>query len=1025
MKPLKLSLQAFGPFVAKEEVDFSLLGTSPLFLINGPTGSGKSTILDAICFALYGKTTGNDRDAAQMRCDQADAKTLTKVVFDFSLGQKHYRVSRSPVQQRAKTKGEGLTEHKGEASLWKVDGEGEMQLVVGKKLREVTDEIEILTGLNVDQFRQVMVLPQGKFRELLLADSADREKIFSKLFQTDIYKRIEDSLKSRAGAISNDKKEHDNQIKGLLDGANLNTEDALEAQLKSQRSALSEAKDNKEAMNIVLQNALAQKRAAELLLAQHRELDITKARIQQQAQLKPEIELKQQKLDRAQDAQKISPVFEDLLRIEGDREKLLVEIEESEKKAVKLNSALEKITETLNQSKTDAEEVDGLKQLVAELKRYEQKVSELEDAETLYKQSEVAYRASSAHAENQQKKRDETVESKALLEKISTDIQKKLSKLGSRQVELQQFKQQITQMQKLDARKVAHDKLLKEQEKHQVELRKRERALDASVVFAKQQELSWHTAQAVILADELQAGEPCPVCGSKNHPEPASLVNDASFNETSIVTWKQVEHARKQLEEDRAAMQVASNRVSETDHQMNEAMKSILELEKDLGAAASEALADVKQHYETLRAEVDSLEKSRGELERTSKKIAQCNTAIDTLNDIVKQALEQAEVDKTRYTTHQVTVENIEKELPEKYREKNALLTLMQQSGEKIKNLDDSLKKAQLAHGECRTDVIKQETHYKGLLSADKKLTVQLSSAQCKWQQTIEGSAFDTQSQYTAAMLADDTQKVYEAEISAYREGLIHLHGQLNQQEKDLSDVVKPDLDSISQLCEEKQQHYTAAETVWKDIDARVNQLKAVKKKLKTAHDKRAMLEEAYAIYGTLSDVANGRTGNNISLQRFVLSVLLDDVLIEASRRLYIMTRGRFQLLRKQDKSKGNKASGLELDVEDAYTGKSRSVATLSGGESFMAALALALGLSDVVQAYAGGIKLDTLFIDEGFGSLDQESLDLAIRTLIDLQATGRTIGIISHVSELKEQMALRIDVISSKTGSTIKTVAA
>jgi len=220
-------------------------------------------------------------------------------------------------------------------------------------------------------------------------------------------------------------------------------------------------------------------------------------------------------------------------------------------------------------------------------------------------------------------------------------------------------------------------------------------------------------------------------------------------------------------------------------------------------------------------------------------------------------------------------------------------------------------------------------------------------------------------------------------------------------------------------LCEEKHQFYTAAETAWKDIDARVNQLN------KIAHDTSAKLEEAYAIYGTLSDIANGRTGNNISLQRFVLGVLLDDVLMEASRRLYMMTKGRFQLLRKQDKSKGRKASGLELDVEDAYTGKSRSVATLSGGESFMAALALALGLSDVVQAYAGGIKLDTLFIDEGFGSLDQESLDLAIRTLVDLQATGRTIGIISHVSELKEQMALRIDVISSKTGSTIKTVAA
>ena len=208
-------------------------------------------------------------------------------------------------------------------------------------------------------------------------------------------------------------------------------------------------------------------------------------------------------------------------------------------------------------------------------------------------------------------------------------------------------------------------------------------------------------------------------------------------------------------------------------------------------------------------------------------------------------------------------------------------------------------------------------------------------------------------------------------------------------------------------------------------MDSRVKQLKSVTKKLKQAHTTNKELESRYAIYGVLSDVANGRTSNKISLQRFVLSVLLDDVLIQASQRLSLMSKGRYQLLRRQTSSDNRKVSGLELDIEDAYTGKSRSVSTLSGGESFMAALSLALGLSDVVQAYAGGIKLDTLFIDEGFGSLDQESLDLAIRTLVDLQATGRMIGIISHVTELKEQMALRLDVISSKTGSHVNIITA
>ena len=201
--------------------------------------------------------------------------------------------------------------------------------------------------------------------------------------------------------------------------------------------------------------------------------------------------------------------------------------------------------------------------------------------------------------------------------------------------------------------------------------------------------------------------------------------------------------------------------------------------------------------------------------------------------------------------------------------------------------------------------------------------------------------------------------------------------------------------------------------------------LKRVADKLKAIQSEVDAIEAQYKVVGTLADVASGQTGNRVSLQRYVLGVLLDDVLAEASQRLLLMSKGRYRLTRKLDRSKGNKTSGLELEIEDAYSGARRPANTLSGGESFMAALSLALGLSDVVQSYSGGIKLETLFIDEGFGSLDMESLDLAIQTLVDLRKSGRTIGIISHVSELKEQMSQRIDVTPSDQGSTVSIVAA
>lgn len=233
-----------------------------------------------------------------------------------------------------------------------------------------------------------------------------------------------------------------------------------------------------------------------------------------------------------------------------------------------------------------------------------------------------------------------------------------------------------------------------------------------------------------------------------------------------------------------------------------------------------------------------------------------------------------------------------------------------------------------------------------------------------------------------------------------------------------------PDLQKLEIDLQEKSQLFTEKSQNYQQLANRHQQLQDLQTKLNQAHQHQAKLDEDYKIYGTLSEVADGKTGNKISLQRFVLGVLLEDVLSQASARLYRMTQGRYRLERPENqRAKNNRASGLEIEVLDEYTGKLRPVSTLSGGESFLAALSLALGLSDTIQSYAGGIKLDTLFIDEGFGSLDSESLELAIRTLMDLQSHGRTIGIISHITELRDHMNLRLDVISSRLGSCVKVI--
>jgi len=302
-------------------------------------------------------------------------------------------------------------------------------------------------------------------------------------------------------------------------------------------------------------------------------------------------------------------------------------------------------------------------------------------------------------------------------------------------------------------------------------------------------------------------------------------------------------------------------------------------------------------------------------------------------------------------------------------------------------------------------------------------LTTDIEQRQLAWAQQLTQAGFASEAPYQMAWLEDGPLSALVAELKLYHQRVAELTGRMAQSELELAQQSRPDLPALAHLLEAAGAQNNLARQSLSATTTERDSLLRVNKLLLENQSELAQVEADYRIYGTLSDVASGQSGNRVSLQRFVLGVLLDDVLREASQRLQLMSKGRYILKRKLDRSKGNKTSGLELEIEDAYSSATRPANTLSGGESFMAALALALGLSDVVQSYSGGIRLETLFIDEGFGSLDMESLELAVQTLIDLRKTGRTIGVISHVSEMREQMQLRIDIEPSPLGSRIAVV--
>ncbi len=1018
MKPLKLSLQAFGPFAGYQEIDFKLFGESPLFLINGPTGAGKSSILDAICFALYGQTTTDGRDASEMRCDQALADTLTEVTFDFELAANTYRVSRTPYQLRPKARGDGFTVENGYASLWQVLKNGELKLLVSKKLREVNVQIEAITGLNVEQFRQVMVLPQGKFRELLLADSRQREIIFSQLFQTRIYKRIEDDLKQQAKTIYYQVKSLNDQIKGILQTAEVNTEDEIQQQLEQIKPQLKSIVQQKEQAREAQNEALREKEQAQSILKQFAALAETRKKKSILIAQQKDIDLKQQQLNRAKQAEKIKPLFDDLQRNEKEKQQLETEIAQTEKSRQQAQTSFDEAQNDYELAKKAFNEVDRLKQDKQLIEQYQMKINQLQEAKNIAELSEKNCTASLQKINNLQQDQDLKIKAIDLLEQEILNVSQSVSTLELKRVQLTDLERLYVERQKLDELqgklKSQSSTLETIQKKFEIAAQK----ADKSKLAAKEQEMYWHSGQAIMLAKELQADKPCPVCGSSNHPAPA-LANENQ----QIVSHEQVKLSRKQAETDFEQSLKVEKELNFIKLELKQIEKDIKSTQQTLGDNAQLSVEKMNESLKQCKHEVSTLEQQQTGLTHKTETLKALKSASETLQLKLKEQETQYEVLKNQELQKQTAVTLLTKDIPEEYQDISFVQKQLLNISTVIQQLTEKLEKTDQLARESRLKLAEFDTSLKTLTKRKVDIIELLKNAKASWENTLKSSDFIDQQNYQQAVLSEKDQLEISAFITDFSKQLQELNGALNQQEKKLKNIKTPNLDSLIEIYNQKQESYQIIEKEWHNLDSRFKQLNSVQKKLHKAHKDNAELEAQYAIYGTLSDVANGRTNNKISLQRFVLSVLLDDVLIQASQRLSLMSKGRYQMLRKDVRSKGNKASGLELEVEDAYTGRTRSVATLSGGESFMAALALALGLSDVVQAYAGGIRLDTLFIDEGFGSLDQESLDLAIRTLIDLQASGRMIGIISHVTELREQMPLRLDVLSSKTGSTLKVV--
>lgn len=1013
MRPLKLTMSAFGPYAGTQVLDFTELGGRSFFLIHGPTGSGKTTILDAICFSLYGDTSGAQRDGRQMRSDHTDHSIITEITFDFAVGSETYRVRRSPDQERPKRRGEGTTSMPSDATLWRRTGfaREEDGAVLASGTKKVTEAVEKLLGFKSPQFRQVVLLPQGEFRKLLTADSRERQVILETLFRTEFYRRIEESLKEAVKALKSDFEKTSAKKTWTLQEARAESREELAERHQLHKEQLAEAAGKSAASESAYKKALEELTAGRKVQDKLDEQRDAQKFLAELALKKPEIESRRGELARARQAAGLS-----------DAENMLKVRRRETAEAAKYLSLKQEIKDRARAARAEAEnklalekekepEREAAGRALARLEELGGKMAALGEA-----------RASAAGAQKDllaaEKRRDQA---QLYLDKVRAAIKEKsqshleATALAARAAALEAA---CKEAQQISVKRKDLEELRQKLAMYQRELEAAAKACHlaegsfarAKAALYKLQE-DWNRGQASVLAKGLAAGTPCPVCGSADHPAPAR--SEAMLPSERDLKAKQEEVGRLEETRDRAREKLSSLTAQQAD------LKGRAEeLEKELGEKAVVDPALLK---------IAALETAElwQKAARAVESAASFSLELDVLKAREESVSKQLESFKEAYQgtlaafkAARAVVRERESSLPEDLRDPVCLQRAQKAARDRLQELKSSFEEARKAADGAGQAFAKADSAVKEALESLQTARERAADEERAFYGKLAAAGFKNLEDYQEAGRTRDEIQVLEKTVKEFDESLRAAGDRLERALQAAKGLKEPDLVKLTKAVND-------TEAVWKETLARVARLQELTgqergwlAKLLKIEEELRELENRYTVLGRLSEVANGKNKYGLTFQRFVLGALLDDVTIAATQRLKLMSRGRYHLQRTLDRARSNAAGGLELEVFDTYTGVARSVATLSGGETFLASLSLALGLADVVQSYAGGIHLDTIFVDEGFGTLDPESLDFALQALIDLQKGGRLVGIISHVPELKERIDARLEVYPTERGS-------
>lgn len=912
MRPLKLTMSAFGPYADENILELDKLGQSGLYLITGDTGAGKTTIFDALTFALYGDPSGASRETSMFRSKYADANTPTFVELVFEYGGKIYQIRRNPLYERPAKRGDGMVKETASASLIMPDS----RVIDG--ITAVNEEVKKIVGIDRSQFTQVAMIAQGEFLKLLLATTEERQRIFRDIFKTSYYRNLQEKLRQETSRAYGQKEELARSIEQYGQGILLDEE--REELLKMSDGGLTEKIEA----------------GKKLLLADTEYLMITEKEI---LSLDEKLIFLTKKLDEIAKGQKI---MEELQKTESaladEEKKNLVLLENLKAEEAKSGQIKEIEEEILNERKEMAaysqldEIISSLTKLALEKENLKKNLTSL----GLQREGLLML------LEETRKRLIELKGSRLALQEEET----KKSKIEERERKGLLLQKEAKDLEALE------QKLKKSQEDYKKAEKEAQEAKEKYGVKYK----AWLDGQAGILAQTLVEGRPCPVCGSLEHPERAQTPAEAPGRD-------EIDRLKETAEDADQGLVQASQRAGEYRLEYEARIKRLL---KDIQ-------------------EVFAQEFSQGDFKEYSSQFIE--KSMENLYEKKKTIIN----DHKLWTAKVKEEEKLEKILPVKEKELANL-----------KEKENSFEKEELSLSQKEEYILLEKKNLEG------KLRFTGIEEAGKYIANLEKKVKELT---VLKRRAEDEYNQNKLEIFKLKGSFEVLKGQVKEIDlKEKADL----LEQEKHLRNER----TIKENLIKETSFRLKNNEKALLNIAKQEEKFKKSEEEYIYMKSLSDTATGNlTGKEkIMLETYVQMSYFDRIIDRANLRFMKMTKGQYELKRRKESGDYRSQTGLELDIKDYYNGTTRSVKTLSGGESFMASLSLALGLADEIQASAGGIQLDTMFVDEGFGSLDEESLEEAIRALYSLAEGNRLVAIISHVSDLKEKIDKQICIYKEKS---------